>query len=260
MFSFPQHAHLSTVGFLLVIFLTGCLSSSLPPSEAVVSRLDTSLRLDGVLAETAWQNTPSYPFAPGKPFAWGKPILERTGFYQEVAEETTIRFLRDDRFLYLGVEMRDSDLVGEGGADGERLYMLGDCLEIFLHPRNVPFYWEFYASINEKKTVFFFPGRGRLNLPSNSAYRCDGMIVKTAFSGTFNQPADHDQGWSAEIAIPLATLAGHGVPFDNNANWSVLVVRYNYSAWLPLWETSCFPAISTDNPHLYEDYIPLDIR
>lgn len=217
------------------------------------------LELDGKLDEMAWTQTPAYAFVPGIPFAWGKPIIDRTHSDRKVAEPGTVRFLCDEKYFYLGIEMQDSDLAGEATSDEERLYMKGDTVEIFLHPTTETWYWEFYASVNEKKTAFFFPGRGRLNLPSNQQYACKGMIVKTHCDGTLNDWRDRDRGWSAEIAIPIAALTEFGTKFDNTAQWSILVVRYNYSRYLPIWEMTTFPGLSSDNPHVYEDYSPLDL-
>ena len=36
------------------------------------------------------------------------------------------------------------------------------------------------------------------------------------------------------MAIPIKELTVHGAKFDNSANWTILLARYNYSAYSQL--------------------------
>ena len=245
---------------ILLVVLISTFPFSVPAVEKVVVLRCSNILLDGKLNEPEWQTTTAYTLVPGKPFSWGRPIIERTGNAKKVSEAGTVRFLYDENYLYIGLMMTDSDLVGEAVADEERLYMQGDCIEIFIHPRKQTYYWELYAAINEKKTAFFFPGRGRLNLPSNSAYACNDMLVRSTLNGSLNKWQDRDKGWNVEIAVPISSLTKFGAKFDRSEDWSILIVRYNYSRYLPIWEISCYPEMTSDNPHLYEDYITMDFE
>jgi hypothetical protein len=67
------------------------------------------------------------------------------------------------------------------------------------------------------------------------------MVVKTTMDGTLNNDDAKDKGWTAELAIPFASLAKQdGVPPKPDTTWNVNFFRINmgkdktrYSAWSP---------------------------
>jgi len=110
------------------------------------------------------------------------------------------------------------------------------------------------------KTVFFFPGRGRLGLPSGFADSDDklaGLDVAAKTQGTCNQWRDRDTGWTGEMRISKAMLSEVGVPFDADQPWTVFLGRYNYSRYLEEAELSMSPALSKTSYHLIREYAPL---
>ena len=62
------------------------------------------------------------------------------------------------------------------------------------------------------------------------------------------------------MAIPIKELTVHGAKFDNSANWTILLARYNYSAYLQGAELSAYPQLSNVNWHLYEEYAKLRLE
>ena len=104
-----------------------------------------------------------------------------------------------------------------------------------------------------KKTSFWFPGRGRLGLPSVEDYKC-GLGVAAQCNGTLNDWRDKDKSWTAEMAMPISDLTTRGDKFGPQADWRILVSRYNYSRYLSEKELSMMPKLSETNYHLLEEY------
>ena len=62
------------------------------------------------------------------------------------------------------------------------------------------------------------------------------------------------------MAIPIKELTVYGAKFDNSANWTILLARYNYSVYLQGAELSAYPQLSNVNWHLYEEYAKLRLE
>lgn len=226
----------------------------------VVVRYADCIRLDGRFEESAWRSAPAYPLAPFPAVDEWKSIREKYAMDRRVLETGTVRFLRDADYLYLGLECADSDLCCESTADQAPLFYQGDSVELFLHRKGATEYWEIYGDLNLHKTAYLFPGRGRLRMKSNERKAAD-ITVAAVLDGTPNHPEDRDRGWSMELAVPLEALTGGGkIPFNTAAGWTVCVVRLNYSRWLPIFEVSSYPALPSGQPHLYEEYLPMEIE
>ena len=214
------------------------------------------LNMDGKLSDTAWATAQEYSFElPLNSYAKEPESLRKT-LGSELREKGIAKLLWNEEYLYVGAKMEDSDVVAEGKADQTHLYTMGDLVEVFLKPENETYYWEIYGAPNNRKTAFFFPGRGRLFVPSCAEYSMD-VKVAAHVDGTLNNWHDRDKGWSVEIAIPVKSLTAFGAKFDNSAKWTILVSRYNYSRYLPMKELSSAPRLSALNFHLLEDYASL---
>lgn len=99
----------------------------------------------------------------------------------------------------------DRDVVQEEDSDQQHHYRTGDVVELFLKPKEAPYYWEFYPTPQGRRTVFFAPSRGRFGLPSNLPVSYDGQVrVAASVDGTINDWQSPDVGWCAEISVPLA--------------------------------------------------------
>lgn len=215
------------------------------------------LKMDGKLGDPAWASAPGYQFELAQNAYARESDTMRKTLGDALRERGVVKLAWDENYLYVGVTMDDSDVIAEGKEDQAHLYSMGDVVEVFLKPAHETYYWEIYGAPNNKKTCFFYPGRGRLFVPSSADPSTDGLVVTAAVDGTLNDWRDRDKGWSVEIAIPVKTLTAYGAPFDNSANWTILVARYNYSRYLPMKECSCAPRLSAPNNHLYEDYARL---
>jgi len=134
--------------------------------------------IDGKLDEPVWKNAYVYPME----LPQDKIPLNKT-----LHEGGKIRLAWDENFLYIGFELVDSDIVAEGTQDNLLHYSFGDVGEVFLKPESFSWYWELYVTPAGRMSTLWFPGRGRLGLPSCiEAYRFD-LKVAASYSGTLNK-------------------------------------------------------------------------
>lgn len=239
---------------MLIIWIVGCTSenktefglrNSIQPAVMEAVYADIPIQVDGKVDEDVWKRAKVYEM---------KFSSDRDKSGEKLKEEGHIRLAWDDKYFYLGASFRDSDIVAEGKADQLHHYQLGDVCELFLKPDRESWYWELYVTPNSKKTSFWFPGRGRLGLPSGfEDYRC-GLKVASQYVGTLNDWTDMDEGWTAEMAIPIEDLTARGEDFGLGAEWRILVGRYNYSRYLDNKELSMTPELSQTNFHLLQEY------
>jgi len=225
--------------------------SPLQAASAVVQAVwsETPVVLDGKRDDAIWKSAPSYPLA----------LSQKTATkHSEPQDAGAVQFAWDEDFFYAAFSFRDEDVVQESDKDQTHLYTSGDLAELFLKPEKGTWYWELYAAPNGTQTAFFFPGRGRLGLPSGFTYP-SGLKTSATFDGTLNEWKDRDTGWSAEMAIPRKELADVGIPLDPEHPWRIFVGRYNYSRYLPFKELSMMPAQREDNYHLYEGWADLEL-
>ena len=140
-------------------------------------------------------------------------------------------------------------------------YSLGDVGEVFLKPEQYTWYWELYVTPAGKMSTFWFPGRGRLGLPSCFEKHHFNLKVASWCDGTLNNWEDKDMRWTAEMAIPVSELTAKGESFGPQAQWRILVGRYNYSRYLRFSgpEYSMVPQLSELNFHLLDEYAVLHL-
>jgi hypothetical protein len=166
-----------------------------------------------------------------------------------------VQFAWDDQYVYIAATLTDSDIAAGGHEDQMHHYREGDVLEVFLKPESDTYYWELYVTPTGRKTAFFFPSRGRLFTAALiEAYQMPGMHVAAKMAGSLNNWKDRDEQWTAEMAVPIASLTENGATVGPGAVWRVLAARYNYSRYLPVAENSTAPKLSMFNYHLLEDY------
>ena len=190
---------------------------------------------------------------------WYREIEERHQTARRVHDPATVRFLWNESALFIGIEMRDADLVDESTADQTHIFQQADSVELFLKSADAADYWEIYGSAGSRKTCYHFPSRGRLGLGSNNRYR-GTFTVTSLCDGTLNQWKDVDSGWTLFFKIPVEELTRHGALWQSGTRWQVLLIRHNFSVNLPCREVTAFPAFSAENPHVYEEWGTLVLK
>jgi len=231
---------------LLMFIITGCTTKftaqwNKPLYNSLYAHVPVNI--DGKLNDAVWEKAPQYQLQLPVDFAKTQQI-ENAGYVQ---------FAWDDTFFYLAVFFKDKDVVAEGTQDQIHHYRLGDLCELFLKPENNRHYWELYITPAGKKTIFFFPSKGYLGLPSCNSYVFE-LKVAAEVQGTLNNWRDVDKSWTGEMAVPISELEKYGDKFIPGQSWRILIGRYNYSVYLDDQELSSLPALPETNFHLYSEY------
>jgi hypothetical protein len=160
--------------------------------EYVVHRTDAPIAIDGVLAEAAWDRAErAGPFVRSLD---GQPCSART----------VARLLWDDDNLYVAFQAEDPDISTPFSRDDEPLYT-SNVVEIFLNPSgDLRRYDEIELAPSNALFDASFTGR-RQGMDLSWSSRARHAVH---LDGTLNDSRDVDRGWTAELAIPFATLTG----------------------------------------------------
>lgn len=212
-----------------------------------------TVSMDASLEAAEWKNAKEYPFHLAKFNMKNWPKAKRKNVGNKMRYPAYAKFLWNEKSLFVGVMMEDSDVVTFGEEDQTHLYNQGDCIEVFLKPVDKTYYWEIYGTPTLKKSVFFYPGRGRRIFPACEDHPVDVSVAAEVY-GTLNNWHDKDKGWSVIIEIPLEMLERQGYPLKPGTDWTILVARQNFSADLPEKEYSSHTPLSQIDYHLLEDY------
>lgn len=246
--------------WLLVLLAAGgtcCAIEKTPPQ--IIEAAYTAEEPDAAMRGAMWKRAKRHSFLPYTAGRWYREIEERHQTARRVHDPATVRFLWNESALFIGIEMRDADLVDESTADQTHIFQQADSVELFLKSADAADYWEIYGSAGSRKTCYHFPSRGRLGLGSNNRYR-GTFTVTSLCDGTLNQWKDVDSGWTLFFKIPVEELTRHGALWQSGTRWQVLLIRHNFSVNLPCREVTAFPAFSAENPHVYEEWGTLVLK
>ena len=223
------------------LFWVGHLKSEEIDSETSASRpsyrcykINKKICIDGKLTEKCWKDKPVIPF---------RDIADGS----EPEYETETKIVWDDRYLYIGFDIKDPDVWARVGfRDSEwskefaekvihpdimysripewrrlecAIMMIDKFVKVFLDPDADGLnYVEFH--INPLNNIFdawykqgFKKKWGDQNRYPKVSWTCPGLITATNVDGTLNAPHDIDTGWGVEMAIPWRALA----PFTKGA-------------------------------------------
>lgn len=178
--------------FACLVLACACARNA--PGEYVVHRAAGPIRIDGILAESAWDRAQvAGPFVRSLD---GKPA----------SAATEARLLWDDDFLYVAFAAEDADVSGLFFKDDEALYT-SNVVEIFLNPSGDPLRGYDEIEVAPTNALFdaSFVGGPRQGMQlSWSSHALHAVHV----DGTLNDARDVDRGWTVELAIPFAHLTG----------------------------------------------------
>ena len=164
--------------------------------EYVVHRAARPIEVDGVLAEPDWDRAQKAGFVRSLD---GKPC----------SAATEARLLWDDAFLYVAFSSEDANVGSPFFKDDEKLYT-SNVVEIFLNPSGDSSHYD-EIEVAPTNALFdaSFSGGPRQGMDlSWSSHTRHAVHV----DGTLNDPRDVDRGWTAELAIPFASLTGMPKP------------------------------------------------
>jgi hypothetical protein len=185
------------------VAVSGADPEAMPRPVARAVRTHLPIRLDGVLDEEAWTAAdPITGFIQSKPDA-GMPATE----------QTVVRILYDEENLYIGALMLDSDPAGiihqflqqDYETRDEDVFGVG--LDTFLDRRNA-----FMFLINPNGAV------------KDGQIFDNSRIRNSAWEGVIHiETRIHEEGWTAEVAIPFTTLRFN--PTEGEQAWGMNFLR-----------------------------------
>ena len=187
-------------------------------------------KIDGKLTEEAWALAP----------AQGDFIQREPDYGRPSSEKTEFRVLYDDRTLYIGVWVWDSDPSGIMGSEMKRDAGLskGDQLKITLD------------TFHDHRNAFYF-STNPLGAYKDANTVENGRTINYDWNAVWdNKTSVDDKGWYVEIAIPLGQLRFRTTVGE--AVWGLNVCRILFrtneeSYWVPFpreWGPSGFARVS----------------
>ena len=204
-------------------------------------RADQPIKLDGKLDEPEWQMAQVV-----REFM----VARRD---RPPKTKTAVRFLWDDKYLYFGAEMEDSDIYADV-TKRNGITWNNDVIELFLKPsEQKPAYYEFQVNAANTPLELFFPSRGAGGYGRFAPLTHIGLQSVTKLRGTLNNWRDKDEGWTVEARIPWSGFSETGGAPKAGDVWRFTSCRYDYSAAFERPELSSTAPVGGDF-HGYENY------
>ena len=113
------------------------------------------------------------------------------------------------------VELEDADIITRATAHNQRMWELGDVLEIFLSPENSASYVEFHITPNNLRLQLHFSDTATLR-QAQAENRFDHLLLP---DGVFHSRAwvqAEDKKWFAFAEIPTAIVCGADTPLADS--------------------------------------------
>jgi hypothetical protein len=228
-----------------IVYLAGCGAAEQAKKEAPPAECrwaEGPIRIDGKLDEPAWQKA---------------QVLDNftVGWQDRKAKTATrARLLWDDKHLYFGADMDDSDLFADVKEHNGRTWE-NDVFELFFKPsREKLTYYEFQVNPLNTRLELFLPSRGSGGYRRFGPTTKFGMESAVQLRGTLNEWQDQDKGWTVEGRIPWSAFQASGGRPEAGARWRFALCRFDYSAEFERPELSSTAALTQPEFHRYEDY------
>ena len=166
----------------------------------VARKITKAIKLDGSLDDAAWKEAPST----------GLFVNTQSGAPAE--HKTEAKLLWDDKNLYVGFENVDNDVWSSLTKRDDKLWTQ-EAVEIMIDAdKNGKTYVEFQVAPSGQIFDTYLPAWRKYENevdPKRKPYDWNsGIKAAVKVGGTLNKRNDQDKGWVAEIAIPLADVAG----------------------------------------------------
>lgn len=181
----------------------------------VVRRATGEIKIDGKADEGDWgkaERTPGFLVAEG-----GEPV----------GGETRARFLYDDKNLYVFVDVADKDVASSYKKHDDSIWK-EDCVELFIDADGDG---KGYVELQVSPKNVTFDSWFKVGRPDGDVAWESNMKTAVAVDGTLDKRGDQDNGWTAELAIPLAAVKGRDeamavtIPPAPGDRWKLNVVR-----------------------------------
>ena len=167
------------------------------PKSYVCYRTLSPIVMDGKLDDPSWLVTD-----------WTESFVDIEGrlkpkpFY-----DTKVKMLWDDRYFYFAAKLEDPHIWATLKMRDTVIFKNNN-FEIFLDPDGDTHNYmelEVNAFATEWDLLLLAPYHDKKNVAFDS-WDISGLITKVSVDGTINNPADRDNEWSVEIAIPWEAI------------------------------------------------------
>ena len=211
--------------FLLWLVLSttfaSAMANSATPKEYTCYRTKQKITIDGKMNESSWRSASATD-----------AFVDIEGDIKPQPRFTTrVKMLWDDRYFYIAAEMEEPHVWGTLTRRDSVIFHDND-FEVFIDPngdRN-----EYYElEINALNTVWdlFLPKPYKDGGKAQHHWDIVGLMNAVKVNGTLNDPADRDQGWSVEMAIPWKALAEYAhkpSPPVDGSEWRINFSRVEW--------------------------------
>ncbi len=188
---------LFALALLVSVTVADIRSGPWPPNTYSCARTTAPLHVDGRLDEADWTAAP-----------WTNTFIDIEGDRQpEPRYKTRAKMLWDEHYFYIAAEMEEPHLWATLRERDSIIFYDND-FEVFIDPDgDSHLYTE--IELNAFNTVWdlLLVKPYRDGGPAIHAWDIPGLQTAVHLDGTINNPADLDNGWTVEIAIPFAVLA-----------------------------------------------------
>ena len=194
------------------------------PKTYVCQQPIDSMTIDGLDNERSWQN-----------LEWSSDFVDIEGQLKPLPSlRTNLKMLWDDKYFYFFAKMEEPHIWAKLTERDAVIYQ-DDDFEIFIDPDgDAHNYYEF--EINALNTIWdlFMMWPYRQQRAPNYLFNWNVEEVKHAvhIEGSINDPADTDEYWTVEMAIPwsaLKEMAPHAKPPKANDQWRINFSRVDWA-------------------------------
>lgn len=191
------------------------------PRKMICYRAAAPPMIDGRLDEASWRSAP-----------WSEAFVDIEGDARPRPRlHTRVKMLWDDAYFYIAADLQEPHLWATLTKRDSVIYQDND-FEVFIDPDgDTHEYYELEVNALNAVWDLLLIRPYRDGGPALDAWDIAGLKTAVHLRGTLNRPADRDQGWSIEIAMPWKVLAeaapGARAPRDGE-QWRVNFSRVQW--------------------------------
>jgi len=178
----------------------------------------TPIKIDGELNEKAWIKSP-----------WTDLFVDIEGDIKPApANKTRVKMVWDEKYLYIAAELEEPHVWANKRPEKDIIFR-DNVFKIFIDPDN---------NMNDDFEIQINPQNNMLFLIMNKPYRDGGVPISgwepigyqsaVTINGTINKSEDIDNGWTAEIALPLAAFSFNPKDTKQNTRFRINFLRTNF--------------------------------
>jgi hypothetical protein len=170
---------------------------SIVPRGYVCPRATEAVKIDGKLEDAAWAAAP-----------WTEDFVDIEGDAKpKPSLRTRAKMLWDDEYFYVAAELEEPHVWGTLTQHDAVIFNDPD-FEVFIDPNGDSHeYYEFEMNALNTGWDLFLPKPYKDGGPAKNEWEIPGLKTAVYVRGTINNPADRDDGWAVEIAMPWKVLA-----------------------------------------------------